>query len=194
LKALHNHRSNVMKRFILALLAVPLAWLGLAAVPAAAQNVYPYQQPRFGPGWQTPLSPWLNMLIPGNAAVNYYALVEPQFQRRQYRNQLNVTIQGLINEIPQPPGIMSEEDFNAPMPATGHPTAFNYTGSYFTTLTGQPVPSLGGYAQRTTGAGGMMGPGRRPGLMGGGTGMMRPGMGVGAAGTWPNMRAGMWGR
>jgi hypothetical protein len=179
-----------MKRFILTLLVVPLAWLGFAAVPAAAQNVYPYQQPRFGYGWQTPLSPWLNMLIPGNAAVNYFALVEPQFQRRQYFNQMNQTISGILNQLPQPPGIFLEEELNAPMPATGHPTAFNYTGSYFTTLTGQAIPSLGTYSQRAMGAGGM-GPGRRPGMMGGAMGAMRPGMGTGAAGTWPNMRPGM---
>jgi hypothetical protein len=180
-----------MKRFILAAFAVFSTWLGLAAVPAAAQNIYPYQQPMFRPGWTTPLSPYLNLLIPGNAAVNYYALVEPQFQRRQYRNIMNQTVQGLINQLPQPPGIMSEEDFNAPMPATGHPTAFNYTGSYFTTLTGQPIPSLGTYSQRTMGGGGMMGAGRRPGTMGGMTSYMRPGMGAGGAGTWPNMRPGM---
>ncbi len=178
-----------MKRFIFATVAVLFAWLGLATVPASAQNIYPYQQPMFRPGWSTPLSPYLNMLIPGNPAINYYALVEPQFQRRQYRNIMNQTIQGLINELPQPPGIMLEEDFNAPMPAAGHPTAFNYTGSYFTTLTGQAVPSLGGYAQR--GAGGAMGASSRPGLMGGGTGMTRPGMGMGSPGTWPNMRPGM---
>jgi hypothetical protein len=171
-------------------LAILSIWLGFAAMPAAAQNIYPYQQPRYQYGWQTPLSPYLNMLIPGNSAVNYYALVEPQFQRRQYYNQMNVTVQGLLNQMPQPPGVMAEEDFNAPMPATGHPTAFNYTGSYFTTLTGQPIPSLGIYSQRRTGAGGGgMGMGARPGMaMGGMMGYMRPGMGAGAAGTWPNMR------
>jgi len=182
-----------MKRFIFAAVAVLFAWLSLAVGPAAAQNIYPYQQPMFRPGWQTPLSPYLNMLIPGNAAVNYYALVEPQFQRRQYRNIMNQTIQGIINQPPEPPGIMLEEDLNAPMPATGHPTAVNYTGTYFSTLNGQPFVSEGAYSQRrpTTGPG-MMGPGGRPGLMGGGgMGMMRPGMGVGASGTWPNMRPGM---
>ena len=184
-----------MKRFILARLAVLSTWLGLAAVPAAAQNVFPYQQPQFRPGWQTPLSPYLNMLIPGNTAINYYALTEPQFQRRQNYNQMNQTIQGIINQLPQGPGIMSEEDFNAPMTATGHPTAVNYTGSYFSTLNGQPFASEGAYSQRRMGAGGgMMGPGGRPGMMGMGGGLMgamRPGMGLGAAGTWPNMRSGM---
>lgn len=189
-----------MKRFILAALTAFSSWSGFAVVPANAQNIYPYQQPQFRPGWTTPLSPYLNMLVPGNAAVNYYALVEPQFQRRQYYNQMNQTIQGLFNQLPQPPDIQSEEDFNAPMPASGHPTVFNYTGNYFTTLTGQPVPSLGANPQRAIGGGGMMGAGRRPGMgmgMGGGMGTgsmfqsMRPGMGAGGGGT--NMQPGMGG-
>lgn len=177
-----------MKRFILAALAIPLAWLVLSVSPAAAQNTYPYQQPMFRPGWQTPLSPYLNMLIPGNPAVNYYALVEPQFQRRQYRNLMNQTIQNLanqINQIPPAPGIMTEEEFNAPMNATGHPVAFNYTGSYFNSnMVGQPI--VNAFPQRRIGPGtaGPMGPGGRP---------MGPGMGgmMGGSGTWPNMRPGM---
>jgi hypothetical protein len=179
-----------MKRFVLAALAVLLAWLGLSAAPAAAQNIYPYQAPRYGPGWQTPLSPYLNMLIPGNAAVNYYALVEPQFQRRQYRNQLNQTLQSLMNQFPEPPGI-NPEDFNAPLQSTGHPSAFNYTGSYFnSTQLGQPIVSP--YARRMGAGAGMMGAGARPMGMGGMGmgGMGMGGMGMGA-GVWPNMRPGM---
>ncbi|HTU91085.1 MAG TPA: hypothetical protein VMF69_13490 [Gemmataceae bacterium] len=180
-----------MKRFILSPLAVALVWLSWAAGPVAAQNTYPFQAPRYGPGWQTPLSPYLNMLIPGNAAVNYFALVEPQFQRRQNFNQINQTLQGLVNQIPQGPGIMEEEELNAPMRSTGHPTAVNYTGSYFSTLTGQPYSSVGAFAQRRTGAG-MMGSGRS-GMMGGSMGGgMRPWMGgTGGSGMWPNMRPGM---
>jgi hypothetical protein len=176
-----------MTRFILAALAVLSTWLGFVAGPAAAQNIYPYQQPRFQYGWQTPLSPYLRLLLPGNTAVNYYSLVEPQFQQRRYFNQMNQTIQGIMNQLPPPPEIVPEEDFNAPMPATGHPTAINYTGSYFSTLLGQPYVSTGAYAQRRMGAG-MMGPSGRPMGMGG-AGIwpnMRPGMG--GAGTWPNMR------
>lgn len=182
-------QRTIMKRFILSPLAVVLMWFVWAAGPAAAQNAYPYQTPRYGPGWQTPLSPWLNMLIPGNSAVNYFALVEPQFQRRQYFNQMNLTVQGLINRLPPPPGTMEELDLDAPMPATGHPTAVNYTGSYFATLMGQPYTSVGVYSQRRTGAA-MMGPGGRPGMMGG-MGGMRPGMGMGGGSNWTNMRPGM---
>lgn len=167
-----------MKRFILAALAVLLAWLVLAPSPAAAQNTYPYQMPRYGPGWQTPLSPYLLLTLPGNTAVNYYNLVEPQFQSRQYRNQLGLTLQGMLSQLPPPPGIMTEADLNAPMPATGHPTAFNYTGSYFSNLTGQPLTGEGGFAQGRTGAG-TMGAGRSGMTRGGMMGGMRPGMGMG---------------
>ncbi|MGH7172705.1 MAG: hypothetical protein ACRELG_20685 [Gemmataceae bacterium] len=181
-----------MKRLIRAAVAVLLAWLGLAAVPAVAQNTYPYQAPAYGAGWQTPLSPYLRMLLPGNTAVNYYSLVQPQFQQRQFRNQTNQTIQGLLNQIPPPPGI-TEEDVNRPMNATGHPTVFNYTGSYFSTLTGQPFVGEGTSMQqgRMGAAGGAMRPGGRPSAMMGMRGSGVTGMG---GGIWPNMRSGMFGR
>jgi hypothetical protein len=175
-----------MKRFILAALTVLFAWLGLSAIPAAAQNIYPYQAPRYGPGWQTPLSPYLNLLLPGNTAVNYYGLVEPLFQARRYRNVNDLTLQGIMNQIPEPPGIVAE-DFNAPLGSTGHPTAFNFTGSYFNnTPMGQPVGVIS--PQRRMGVGGgMMGP---AGGYRGGLGMGGMGMG-GGGGVWPNMRTGM---
>jgi hypothetical protein len=176
-----------MKRFILAAVIVVFAWLGLFSVPAAAQNTYPYMAPNYGPGYQTPLSPYLNLLLPGDPGVNYYGLVQPLFQARQSSNVTAQTIQSLMNQLPQPPGIFAE-DFNAPMSATGHPTAINNTGSYFSTLTGQPFVSEGALAARQIGMG-------RGGAMGGyrgGMGGMGMGMGMGGrAGVWPNMRTGM---
>lgn len=184
-----------MKRFILATLTVLFVWLGLSAVPAAAQNIYPYQAPRYGPGWQTPLSPYLNLLLPGNTAVNYYGLVEPLFTARQYRNINDMTIQGILNQIPEPPGIVAE-DLNAPLNSTGHPTAFNFTGSYFnSTQMGQGQMYAGASPQRRPGMGGMgpMGAGRGGvGMMG--LGGMRPGFSTGmtgGGGVWPNMRTGI---
>jgi hypothetical protein len=179
-----------MKRLVLAALAVPLAWLGLSTVPAAAQNTYPYQVPAYGPGYQTPLSPYLRMLLPGNTAVNYYSLVQPQFQQRQYQNQTNQSIQSLLNQLPPPPGIIDEEALNAPLNSTGHPTVFNYTGSYFSTPLGQPYTGEGAYGQQGRMGGGAMGSRGGPpmGMMGSRIGMggmmgMRPGV-------WPNMRSG----
>jgi hypothetical protein len=118
-----------MKRSLLASFA---ALLGLLAAysPVSAQFTYPFQAGQRYPGWQTPLSPYLNLLRPGNPAVNYYGLVEPEFQRRQDRGVIYNSLQSLANQLPQRPGIM-EEEFNAPLRSTGHPTAFGYTGSYF---------------------------------------------------------------
>jgi hypothetical protein len=119
-----------MKRLILAPLAALFGLLTVTVAPAAAQNTYPFQQPRFGLGYHTQLSPYLNMLNPGDAAANYYGRVLPEFQRREDRKQIYGSIQGITNLLPRRPGIM-EGEFDAPMPSTGHPTAFGYTGSYF---------------------------------------------------------------
>jgi hypothetical protein len=173
-----NHRRDFMKRSILSLLAPLFAWFALAASPAAAQNIYPFQTPQFRYGYQTPLSPYLNMLIPGNAAVNYYALVEPQFQRRQQFNLLNNQIQSLaINQIPPPPGAV-DVDLTAPMPATGHPVAFSYTGSLFNNV--MVGPSSAGVLPSGVRPGAGQQAGYRP--------AQAPGMGGGGAGVWPNMR------
>ncbi len=119
-----------MKRLILAPLAALLGLLVLNVAPAAAQNVYPFQPPRYGPGYQTPLSPYLNFLRGGDPAANYFLGVQPEFQRRQDRNQIYGSIQGISNLLPRRPGIF-EEDIDRPLPSSGHPTAFGYTGSYF---------------------------------------------------------------
>jgi len=162
-----------MKRFILAPFAVLLTWLVVAANPASAQNTYPYMPPRYGPGFQTPLSPYLRMLIPGDPAINYYSLVEPQFQNRQFRNQTRMTVQSLASQIPPPPGVV-EGDINAPIPSAGHPTAFGYTGGYFAgPMMGQPVGALP--MQRRGGAA---------------SGQRQAGP-SGNRGIWPNMRPSM---
>jgi hypothetical protein len=119
-----------MKRFILAPSAALFVLMAVGVVPAAAQNTYPYMPPRFGPGYQTQLSPYLRMLIPGDQAINYFSLVLPEFQRRQDRNQFQMQIQGLTNLLPPRPGI-TDRDIDTPLPSTGHPTAFGYTGTYF---------------------------------------------------------------
>jgi len=124
-----SHRRNVMKRLILAPLAALFALLAGTVAPAMAQNTYPFQQPRFGLGYHTQLSPYLNMLNPGDAAANYYGRVLPEFQRREDRKQIFGSIQGITNLLPRRPGV--EEDFDRPLSSTGHATAFGYTGSYF---------------------------------------------------------------
>jgi hypothetical protein len=138
-----------MQRFILASLASSLV-LAAAGAPARAQNIYPYQQPQYGPGYQTQLSPYLNMLRGGDPAANYFLGVLPEFQRRENRNEFRSQIQGLqvlTSPLRQNPlAGLDEGDIPRGMSASGHPTAFSYTGTYF----GGPAQGLG-----------MMG-GRRP--------------------------------
>jgi hypothetical protein len=119
-----------MKRFILAPLAALFTLLGLVVGPASAQNTYPFQPPRYGPGYQTPLSPYLNFLRGGDPSANYFLGVLPEFQRRENRNQFQSQIQGLTNLLPPRPG-STERDLLTPLSSTGHPTVFGYTGSYF---------------------------------------------------------------
>jgi hypothetical protein len=131
-----------MKRSILAPLASLVGLVALTAGPAAAQNIYPYRAPSFGPGYQTQLSPYLNFLRGGDPAANYFLGVLPEFQRRQDRNIFASQIQGLGTLLPAPPRI-TERDIDTPLPSTGHATAFNYTGSYFNSSTISPVRSQG---------------------------------------------------
>ena len=127
-----------MKRFILAPLAALVALLALDSL-ASAQFTYPMTGAQRYPGWQTPLSPYLNLLRPGDASINYFALVQPEFQRRMDRNVMYNSLQSLATQLPQPPGLR-EEEFDAPMRSTGHPTAFGYTGGYFGAGTGVGGP------------------------------------------------------
>ena len=167
-----------MKRILLAPVAVLLAWLTLGSTPASAQYTYPFSPPLYGPGYQTQLSPYLNLLRGGNPAANFYAGVVPEMQRRQDRNAVYGSLQALTMQFPAPPGI-NEEDYDAPMYSTGHPTAFNYTGMYFnSSMMGQG--SMNPYSRR-------MGMGQRQGM--GGMG----GMGGGGGGVWPNMNQQMGG-
>jgi hypothetical protein len=119
-----------MHRFFRSPIAATLGLLALTVAPATAQNIYPYQPPRFGPGYQTQLSPWLNMLRGGDAAANYFLGVQPEFQRREDRNRIYGSLQGMQNLLPARPQVV-DRDIDTPLPSTGHPTAFGYTGSYF---------------------------------------------------------------
>lgn len=179
-----------MKRILVTPFAVLMAWLILGCIPASAQYTYPFRPPQYGPGYQTQLSPYLNMLRPGDPAVNFYTGVLPEVQRRQDRNAVFGSLQGLTMQFPAPPGI-NEEDYDAPMYSTGHPTAFNYTGMYFnSSMMGQgsmsPYSRRMGMGQQRRGMGmGGMGMG---GMGMGGMGMGGMGMGgMGGGGSWPNM-------
>jgi len=128
-----------MKRFILASLTTLFGLLA-ASSSASAQFAYPIQGAQRYPGWQTPLSPYLNLLRGGDPAANYFIGVVPEFQRRMDRNITYGTLQSMGNMLPPRPGIAEEDEFNAPMRSTGHPTAFGYTGGYFGAGTGVGGP------------------------------------------------------
>src|SRR5579884_4532613 len=78
-----------MKRLTMAVAAACLAF-GSLALPVAAQAPYPNAnpyatpygsmpgRPMFNPYSGPPVSPYLNLLRPGNPAVNYLGLVRPE--------------------------------------------------------------------------------------------------------------------
>jgi hypothetical protein len=165
-----------MKRIVMA--SIALLTLGIASAPA--QFTYPTRPPMYGPGYQPQLSPYLNMLRGGDPAANFFIGVVPEMQRRQDRNIMYGSIQGLLSQLPTAPGI-TEQEPDSPMDSTGHPTAFNYTGMYFnSTQMGQGAASA--FPQRR---GGQMPGGQRPGMRPG-----MPGQGGGGSGVWPNMMGG----
>jgi hypothetical protein len=137
-----------------------LAALALSAGPALAQNIYPYTQPNYGPGYRTPLSPYLNMLRGGDPAANYFLGVQPEFQRRQNAVMFQ---QQLYNLAGQTGAIATslttpEVGLFQPLASTGHPTAFNNTAGYFNT--GGSTPLLSGMRPSTPPAGPKAGPKR----------------------------------
>lgn len=171
-----------MNRMIVAAFAGLLGTI-LGTGSASAQFTYPFRPPAYGPGYQTQLSPYLNMLRGGDPAANFFIGVVPEQQRRQDRNIMYNSLQGMFMQLPAPPGI-NEGDIDAPMVSTGHPTAFNYTGMYFnTTMMGQGAANP--FPQRRMGMQQQRPGGQRMGPMGMGGG--------GGSGVWPNMMPGMGG-
>ena len=130
-------------------LAVCAALL-LMAGTASAQVVPPYgiDTPRFGPGYRPQLNPYLNLapnLINGtsingtiNPGLNYFLRTIPELDRRATNQVYGSAILGLEQQAlaPTPPAT-ADVDLFTPTPATGHTTAFQYTGGYFPTRGGR---------------------------------------------------------
>jgi hypothetical protein len=174
--------GTAMNRLIGTAFAGLLAGAMFGTGSASAQFTFPFRPPAYGPGYQTQLSPYLNMLRGGDPAANFFIGVNPEFQRRQDRNVMYNSLQGMFMQLPMPPGI-NEVDLDAPMVSTGHPTAFNYTGMYFnSTMMGQGAANP--FPQRRMGMQQQRPGGQRPGPMG---------QGGGGSGVWPNMMPGMGG-
>ncbi len=113
-----------MRRQLLASLA-SLGLLGLlAAGPARAQM--PYSQPMVNPYYRPPISPYLNLALPGNTAINYYGLVRPQVQAMNAINQL----QGQVLQNQQ--ALYAAEAYGPQqLPVTGHAAGFQNHQAYF---------------------------------------------------------------
>src|SRR5262249_8648545 len=114
------------------------------------------------PGGPTtpPYSPYLNLLRPGNPAINYYGLVRPQFDFRQQ-------IQGLQQLTA--PATLEAQTANT-LPTTGHPVQFLNYSHYFGGAINRPgavrpgavvqgAQNVGGVAAQNVG--GMAAPKRR---------------------------------
>jgi hypothetical protein len=131
-----------MKRWTATTL-VALAVLALTDRPAQAQNVYPYQPPQYGPGYQTQLSPYLNFLRGGDPAANYFLGVIPEFQRRENAAQFRSQIAGLqlqIAPLLTPEQIIEEREKPKKLAPSGHASAFGYYGTYFNQVPGLARP------------------------------------------------------
>jgi hypothetical protein len=112
-----------MIRTLVALVALAVCF---AARPVHAQAYVPPQASPYGTGG---ISPFVNMLRPGNPAVNYYGLVQPQIQANQQFGQLQQQTQQLARgqaSLVAPPT-------NQAQTPTGHATGFMQHGHYFMT-------------------------------------------------------------
>jgi hypothetical protein len=127
-------REQLFKRDTMSRYLLGFVVLALLSGPAAAQQ--------FGQSNQPAVSPYLNLLRPGNSpGFNYYGLVRPQMQ---FQNDIqNLQNQAMTNRA-------AITDINGLLvPTTGHSTYFLNTSSYF------PVrSSIGTGGMRAGGANG----------------------------------------
>src|SRR5713226_1658932 len=66
---------------------------------AASAQPHPYNQPRYGVGYQPPLSPYLNLLRGGNTAANYFLGTVPEIERRQNNQLFRSALQELDQKV-----------------------------------------------------------------------------------------------
>jgi hypothetical protein len=132
-----------VKFIVSAVLAMPLALSSLGSGRAAAQ--FPPQGPGGIPNTGPAVSPYLNILRPGNTAgANYYGLVKPQLEfRNAFRGlQQQVTGQQMAQST----------DPRTGLPETGHGAMFLNTHGYF--LNNSPGQGQGGGIAGRAGLGG----------------------------------------
>jgi hypothetical protein len=105
-----------------------------AGRPAQAQYVPPQVSP-YGTGG---ISPYLNLLRPGNPAVNFYGLVAPQIQQQAQIGLLQQQTQQLAQRqsVVAPPT-------NQAQVTTGHQTRFMQYNQYFNSTGTIRAPNFG---------------------------------------------------
>src|SRR4051794_13123065 len=105
-----------------------LIGLTVGSAARAQPHGHPPGSPFGGPGRASSptFSPYLNLLRPGNQAVNYYGLVRPQQEFRSGLESLQQQYNTLNREVNTP-----SENGPAGLPATGHAVTFMNTGRYF---------------------------------------------------------------
>jgi hypothetical protein len=109
-----------MKNLLLACLA---GLLGLGLGERAEAQIY--NPPATSPFYRPPVSPYLNLALPGSAGLNYYGLVRPQLATNAALGQLQAQQQALGASL------AATNDPYAVGPVTGHSTRFfNYSHYY----------------------------------------------------------------
>ena len=126
---------------------ISLGALALALVPAAARAQVPGQSnpnayaPNMYNRQAQPLSPYLNMLRGGDAAVNYYYGVRPGTQPGAFTGMFNQSAAGPRQTFFPVVDTLADltDDPQAAMRVapTGHPVGFNNTLNYFGPTSGQ---------------------------------------------------------
>jgi hypothetical protein len=120
-----------MRRLLAASIASCGVFLFVSLGMARAQATN-YARPYPGPGSVPALSPYLNLVRPGNPAVNYYLGVLPEIERRVADVQFGAAIQDLQRQVGTLQGL-EYEDLLTGLPPTGHGAVFNSYGTYFNT-------------------------------------------------------------
>jgi hypothetical protein len=107
-----------MKRLVLASFAA----LGLLAAAAPGHAQFIYTPPATSPFYRPALSPYLNLALPGNRAINYFGLVQPQIQTA---NQLGL----LQGQLLQQQGLLGNGLYGGYGAYGGYGYGYGYPGA-----------------------------------------------------------------
>jgi len=130
-----------MSRFLGVALTAGLA-LSLFAGAASAQTppAYLYNQGTTGFGNRPLLNPYLSLVNGGNPGINYFTQTLPEIDRRATQQVYGSAIRSLqLGALAPPLPGSADADLFTPLPTTGHPVAFQYTGGYFPVPRGRPA-------------------------------------------------------